>query len=704
MDFEDNTLPLDENPPAELKFAHNVIEHLGIKLYKNKAGNVLAELLANSWDADAQWTEVTILNSGKPGEPGAILVQDNGLGMTYEHVRDHYLHVGKPKRRSPSQTSPGGRRPMGRKGLGKLAPFGIARVVDVVTIVNGATTWFTLNLDDILSHGQDGRYPPKFHAQDLPENEEIKSADAFVTEKASAFREKILSQEMRSGTMVCMSKVGENLLPDTDEIASEIGARFTVVLLRDDFTVFVNGKRLSEAEALPKFELRIPTGNGTVTETVDGNQVKFWVGFVDTAEWSSDQAGVGVFAHGKIAQTRPYFFNKKGKEVFQRYLYAVVEADWIDEADEDLISTDRTAIDWTSPKLQALHDWGQRKVSSWISAYEEHRREKQDKEVANQADELRQSKKANTYTKAENDQIDKLVSDATREIGKTKAAVQTREDLLIAVSKAWINQPTRQFLGDLWGSLLKSNATASQIGEIVNQLSAHSVPEKMGLALTFSQRAFALTVLYDLVHKRSETDLQQLVAEFPWILQPRGDLLTADKWLKTTINEAAEALKDGPRYDPGLAIKGMTESQRADFVFLTSPDDKTIKIVEIKSPELVLTVEEGRQLTSYLDFVSAQRSDAIVTGVLVGNKTGYQATDTRVEVKSWSEIFLECRSIYVEMLASMIEISDISGGDSRLEIIKQVGGPRTWELLVKLSDTDPYLQQLFGQFEAPVVI
>lgn len=689
-------MPLDTAEPAELKFAHNVIEHLGIKLYKNKSGNVLAELLANSWDADATWVNLDVVPSGGKNGNGAILLGDNGSGMPYSHVKDHYLHVGKPKRRNPNQRSEGGRRPMGRKGLGKLAPFGIARVVDVITIKNGLTTWFTLNLDDILAHGGDGRYPPTFHAIDA--DQEIQSSDAYVSDVAKSFREKILKEPKKSGTMVCMSSIEANLLPSKAEVMTELGGRFTVVLLRDDFKVSINGAQISEKDALPKFELRIPDGSGTTTEVVGGQEVRFWVGFVETAEWSSDQAGVGVFAHGKIAQSRPFFFNKKGKEVFQRYLYAVVEADWLDEGDEDLISTDRTAIDWTSPKLASLHEWGQKKVSSWINTYEGYRKDKQDKEVAAQADELRRSRKANTYTKAENDHIDSLVSDATREIGKTKAAEQTREDLLIAVSKAWINQPTRQFLGKLWGSLLKANASPEHISAVVDELSAHSVPEKMGLALTFSQRAFALTVLYDLVHKRSETDLQKLVTEFPWILQPRGDLLTADKWLKTTIDEAADALEDGPGYDPGLMIKGMKENQRADFVFLTSPDDRTIKVVEIKKPDLALTVEQERQLSAYLDFIQAQRSDARVSGVLVGNKTGFEANDRRIDVKSWSDVFLECRAIYVEMLASMLDVSDISGADSRLALIKQVGGDSTWELLKKLATTDPNLEHLFKQF------
>ena len=51
-------------------------------------------------------------------------------------------------------------------------------------------------------------------------------------------------------------------------------------------------------------------------------------------------------------------------------MYAVVEADWLDELPDDLISTDRTTVDWAHPEAQALLAWGERRVKDWVSAYE----------------------------------------------------------------------------------------------------------------------------------------------------------------------------------------------------------------------------------------------------------------------------------------------------------------------------------------------
>ncbi|MBZ0370743.1 TIGR02391 family protein, partial [Acinetobacter baumannii] len=58
-----------------LKYSHNIIEHLGFKLYQNKPTNAIAELISNSWDAYA--TEVCVDLITNKAKPIAICVADN---------------------------------------------------------------------------------------------------------------------------------------------------------------------------------------------------------------------------------------------------------------------------------------------------------------------------------------------------------------------------------------------------------------------------------------------------------------------------------------------------------------------------------------------------------------------------------------------------------------------------------------------------
>src|SRR5688500_10620691 len=51
----------------------------------------LAELVKNAYDADA--TQVTVLLENVTREKGTIIVEDNGIGMTFEQIRDHWMRI-----------------------------------------------------------------------------------------------------------------------------------------------------------------------------------------------------------------------------------------------------------------------------------------------------------------------------------------------------------------------------------------------------------------------------------------------------------------------------------------------------------------------------------------------------------------------------------------------------------------------------------
>src|SRR5260221_4517845 len=120
----------------------NALEHLGMNLYSNVPA-VLSEIVANSWDADAETVNVTI---DKVNE--SITIEDDGIGMDRDDVIDHFLTVGFKRRAEAGGLTPvKKRKPMGRKGIGKLSSFSIASVVDVFTIKDGQRTAFRMDRD-----------------------------------------------------------------------------------------------------------------------------------------------------------------------------------------------------------------------------------------------------------------------------------------------------------------------------------------------------------------------------------------------------------------------------------------------------------------------------------------------------------------------------------------------------------------------------
>lgn len=141
----------DENT-LTLKYSHNIIEHLGLKLYQNKPTNVIAELVSNSWDANA--SKVLINISGNTDGEQIISIVDDGCGMSLQNLKDDYLVIGK-KKEGNRKTDTDQRTPMGRKGIGKLAPFGIADIVILVTVKDFLVNAFELNYKDMIESAKD---------------------------------------------------------------------------------------------------------------------------------------------------------------------------------------------------------------------------------------------------------------------------------------------------------------------------------------------------------------------------------------------------------------------------------------------------------------------------------------------------------------------------------------------------------------------
>ena len=389
------------NKPFRLEFSNRVIEHLGIKLYQNKPTNVVAEFLSNSWDADASKVQIDLKGAGVDGYP-CIIITDNGRGMTRDELTDEFLIIGRNRRLSPNDRTPGGRLPMGRKGIGKLAGFGIARTIDIVSSPNPKLRindilvgqqkcyWLRFSLADLVSMAgtlSGGSYAPEVVADGvdvdelsrLIDNDPHKAAYANIVENIRAGE---------GGVCVYLSNTTLKKATNVDQLLESMGRRFTVSMLRNDFLVKVNKKTITPDQALPPLH---PFGFGDwinpVVENIQFNgvtrEVRYWIKFVDLpgSDWSIEQAGIGIYAHGKIAQDRPFFFDIKGKEILSRYVYGVIEADWLDELPSDVVSTDRRSIDWDTDDTIPFHEWGASHVSTWLEGFRKWRAQQPKTEI-----------------------------------------------------------------------------------------------------------------------------------------------------------------------------------------------------------------------------------------------------------------------------------------------------------------------------------
>ena len=109
------------DPLYEMSLDLNVLNHLGINLYSNVPA-VVAEAVANTWDADAENVDIDI-----DPRAGTVIISDDGVGMNVDDINSKYLRVGRDRRKEEPLTLKHGRRVMGRKGIGKCPDF---RVVE----------------------------------------------------------------------------------------------------------------------------------------------------------------------------------------------------------------------------------------------------------------------------------------------------------------------------------------------------------------------------------------------------------------------------------------------------------------------------------------------------------------------------------------------------------------------------------------------
>lgn len=121
---------------------------LGEQLIRD-ANLAVFELVKNAYDADSTMCLVTLENPDHP-DKGRIIVEDDGIGMDEETLRDVWMVIAtdfRLKQREAACRSPKFHRfPLGEKGLGRLSIHKLGRSIRLVTRVSGGDE-IVMNID-----------------------------------------------------------------------------------------------------------------------------------------------------------------------------------------------------------------------------------------------------------------------------------------------------------------------------------------------------------------------------------------------------------------------------------------------------------------------------------------------------------------------------------------------------------------------------
>lgn len=206
----------------EMSISLNVLRHLGLSLYSNTP-SVLAEVIANAWDADATRVDVEFDCPSK-----TITITDNGFGMDRGDINDKYLYVGYQKRIAGDSHTPKGRKPMGRKGIGKLSLFSIANKFEVRSLKNdGDEEAFLMDAKKIEEaiQSEDSSTPGRYYPEPIDFGVDLK----------------------RQGTIVKITELKKLRLTEAavNGLKKKIARRFSFVDSGDEFNVFVNKAKVT---------------------------------------------------------------------------------------------------------------------------------------------------------------------------------------------------------------------------------------------------------------------------------------------------------------------------------------------------------------------------------------------------------------------------------------------------------------------------
>ena len=604
-----------------MRISRLTVDKLGVKLY-DKVSAVIAELIANAYDADA--ANVTVRApmgqflatraGGDLSDKGfEIEVLDDGIGMTPQQVQKFFLVVGAERRKDANR---GGRSPhfkrkvMGRKGVGKLAPFGICKTIEVISAGgecvggshtdSGGTGYLTshiiLDYDRIVTLGDepDERYKPAVGGRD----------GSYSSDR---------------GTRIILKNFNRRKVPDIKVLSRQLAQRFGITSADWHVQVMDNTRTDLPPRTIDEFDIETMPGTRLTFKqdrTVLGpddkpekgltagfdhegafHAVTGWMAYSKTRYKDDLMAGVRIYCRGKIA-SQTSVFNQgagfTGEYNIRSYLVGEVHADWLDE-DEDLIQTDRRDILWSDELAVSFQEWGQCVVKR-IGTLSRNPLRLATLELFLDVGEV-DSRIQSAYPTEEQQAIRDRAKEIAQIFGRSlsrgevedASVVKELVDLSISIAPhVTLNSMMKE-------AVASADTTISVLGSF---LRTARLAELSSFGRIADDRLKVIKLLETLKDgdDTEEKDLQQLITDAPWLINP--------EWAPVTQNQAFSSLRrEFEKYYESKTGESISLSdfrnplKRPDFVF--SNQERKVQIIEIKKPGHRLTDVEMDRISKY---------------------------------------------------------------------------------------------------------
>ena len=619
-----------------MRISRLTVDKLGVKLY-DRVSAVIAELVANSYDADAK--EVTIRGpmgqslaskaGGSLSDKGfTIEVADDGVGMTPEQMQEFFLVVGAERRSDPNRGSTSliyGRKVMGRKGVGKLAPFGICKVIEVISAggeevrqTNGGekhgylTSHILLDYEQIVEVNDDPDEPYK----------------PLIGERDGTFSEK-------RGTTIILRQFNYRRVPDMETLSRQIAQRFGIEsenwkILLDDNTQISSQSSTQvvgafAVDTMPNTRITFQNHGLTSAQVIgpEGNPIpdlqagfkhdesfypiRGWIAYSKEPYKDDLMAGVRIYCRGKIAAQTSIFGRKAGftgEHNVRSYLVGELHADWLDE-DEDLIQTDRRDILWSDELGDAFQRWGQGAVLK-IGKLSRGPTKKAALDLFLETGRVEERVQASYPTDGQKEIREQAIKVA-KVLGRSISMEDARDsevvgnlvDLSISLAPhVTLDGMMREAAGQ----------TTTPLSALSSLLRTARIAELSSFGRIAEDRLKVINRLEALKDDDStrEDSLQNLIEEAPWLINPEWAPVTANKSLSRLKKEFEKYYER--KTGEAISLSNFQDQRkRPDFVL--SSQEGVIQMVEIKSPGHALQNKEMDRVIKYHDCMESFLED-----------------------------------------------------------------------------------------------
>ena len=387
----------------KLKVSPRMLELLSKDLYTNMYF-VLAELIANAYDADAENVYVFI-------DDDEIRVEDDGIGMSGDILDEKYLLIGGESRNCEenARTSIKKRLKMGRKGVGKLAALSISDGFKLITIQNSVQIGIFIphrisHDDEVLRVLSPNDYTlKKLTTQGtavVMENPKISIPKLQGTVLKNLA--KIFPNDMNDFSIYVIYK-GEckKLIPDEKDVVDRLA---TLITVGDE-------KKYLESE-LPKSEKNIQVSHtDAISKTIIMKNTKGemkdlevriygWIGTYKSSRGMKKEINefsdnyVAIFAHNKMGLRNVLPIISKNR-VYESYIVGNLYIDAFEAPDfPDMAGTNRQGYNENDPRWEAAVEYIRNLTDEVVKLHTQFAiLERKEKEAEKEAQKVEEEKK-----------------------------------------------------------------------------------------------------------------------------------------------------------------------------------------------------------------------------------------------------------------------------------------------------------------------